>query len=79
MRWLAGEISRLRVALSAYPVLPPDVTRRGLLRTAWPPWRPGMRYDGLELRDMGPWLSLRGRRRHGAPEPDRGVLPTGVS
>ena len=79
MRWLAGEISRLRVALSARPLLPPDVTRRNVLRTAWPPWRPGMRYDGLELGDMGPWLSLRGRRRDGTAEPDGDVLPTGVS
>jgi hypothetical protein len=38
-----------------------------------------MRYDGLELRDMGPWLPLRGRKRHGTPEPDGSVLPTGVS
>jgi hypothetical protein len=38
-----------------------------------------MRYDGLELGDMGPWLSLRGRRRDGTAEPDGDALPTGVS
>ena len=78
MRWLAGEISRLRVALSARPQLPPDVTRGNVLRTAWPPWRPGMRYDGIELHDMGPWLPWLGRRRQGKPERGGGVLPMGV-
>jgi hypothetical protein len=64
MRWVAGELSRLRVAISRRPQLPPDVTRLRILRSAWPPWRPGMRYDGIHLRDPGPWLSPRRRAPH---------------
>jgi carbamoylphosphate synthase large subunit len=63
MRWLAGEVSRLRVAVSRRPQLPPDVSRLDLLRSAWPPWRPRMRYDGMQLSDPGPWLSPPKRQR----------------
>ena len=66
MRWVAGELSRLRVAISRRPELPPDVTRLRILRSAWPPWRPGMRYDGIHLRDPGPWLSPRRKAPHEA-------------
>jgi hypothetical protein len=56
MRWPAGELARIRAALSSRTVLPPEVRRRDVLARAWPPWRPGMRYDGLSVRDPGPWL-----------------------
>jgi ATP-grasp in the biosynthetic pathway with Ter operon len=63
MRWIAGEVSRLRAVLSRDPQLPPDVSRLDLLRSAWPPWRPGMHYDGMQLSDPGPWLGRRRRRQ----------------
>lgn len=59
MRWPAGEVGRLRTALARNPGLPPGVRRRDVLATAWPPWRPGMRYDGLDLDDLRPWLPAR--------------------
>jgi predicted ATP-grasp superfamily ATP-dependent carboligase len=64
MRWPAGELARLKVALRG-GALPPGVTRRDVVASAWPPWRPQMRYDGLDLRDPRPWLprGLRERAR----------------
>ena len=59
MRWPAGELLRLREAFTREPVFPPGVGRAHVLRSLWPPWRPGMRYDGLELSDPGPWLPWR--------------------
>jgi peptidoglycan/xylan/chitin deacetylase (PgdA/CDA1 family) len=56
MRWPAGELLRLRDALTRPSVLPPGVPRSRVVASAWPPWRPGMRYDGIELRDLGPLL-----------------------
>jgi hypothetical protein len=56
MRWPAGELGRLRVALRRSPVLPPGVSRWGVLALAWPPWAPGMRYDSIDLGDPEPWL-----------------------
>jgi predicted ATP-grasp superfamily ATP-dependent carboligase len=56
MRWLRGEVARLRVALSRRPHLPPGISRRRILANAFPPWRPGMHYDGFDLSDPGPWL-----------------------
>lgn len=53
-RWLGGEVSRIRQLLRRRPELPPGRTRLGELRQAWPPWRPGMRYDGLDLADPRP-------------------------
>lgn len=72
MRWLAGEIANLKVALSRRPLLPPEVTRLDVLRSAWPPWRPGMHYDGIQLRDMAPWLSP-GRRRRTRDDDTKGL------
>jgi predicted ATP-grasp superfamily ATP-dependent carboligase len=63
-RWLGGELRRLALALSPRRdgAGRPD-GRRELLRTAWPPWRPGMRYDELDdLRDLGPYLPRAIRR-----------------
>jgi carbamoyl-phosphate synthase large subunit len=53
MRWLAGEARRLMAATNS-AMLPPGVTRKGVLADAWPPWRPGMRYDGLDFADLRP-------------------------
>lgn len=55
MRWPAGEAARLRRALAG-DELPPGVTRWDVVRRAWPPWRPGMRYDGVSLDDPAPFL-----------------------
>ncbi len=54
MRWLGGEVSRIRQLLRARPELQPGQTRTGELRKVWPVWRPGMRYDGVDLRDPRP-------------------------
>jgi predicted ATP-grasp superfamily ATP-dependent carboligase len=54
MRWPGGEIHRLRQLLKRRPELAPGTTRLRELRKAWPPWRPGMRYDGLDRDDPGP-------------------------
>jgi carbamoyl-phosphate synthase large subunit len=64
MRWPAGELKRLAAALRPGAELPPGTTRRGVVATLWPPWRPGMRYDGVELGDLRPWLRRAGTRRH---------------
>jgi peptidoglycan/xylan/chitin deacetylase (PgdA/CDA1 family)/predicted ATP-grasp superfamily ATP-dependent carboligase len=63
MRWPAGELKRLAAALSSGTELPPGTTRRGVVAMLWPPWRPGMRYDGVELGDLRPWLRRAGTRR----------------
>lgn len=70
MRWPKGEVDRLRTALSREPNLPPGTTRRRVVAALWPPWRPGMAYDGIHFDDLGPWtpaLLKRGRRRRAAP------------
>jgi predicted ATP-grasp superfamily ATP-dependent carboligase len=59
MRWPAGELHRLRRLLSREPDLPPGTSRWDVARLAWPPWAPGMRYDGIDLDDRAPWLPLR--------------------
>jgi predicted ATP-grasp superfamily ATP-dependent carboligase len=56
MRWLRGELARLGVGLRTSAELAPTVSRAELLRTAWPPWRPRMRYDIIDLDDPLPWL-----------------------
>ena len=56
MRWPAGELARLRAIARRDVALPPGVRRRDVLAKAWPPWAPGMRYDGIDLSDPGPWL-----------------------
>jgi biotin carboxylase len=56
MRWVGGELQRLRDALEPSSRLPRTVSRLGVLRTMWPPWRPAMRYDGIDLSDLGPVL-----------------------
>jgi peptidoglycan/xylan/chitin deacetylase (PgdA/CDA1 family)/predicted ATP-grasp superfamily ATP-dependent carboligase len=76
MRWLRGEVLRLATALDPTAELPPGVTRTGVIARSWPPWRPGMRYDGIDRTDLAPVLpaSLRPavvRRR----PPDRGLRP----
>jgi predicted ATP-grasp superfamily ATP-dependent carboligase len=63
MRWPAGELSRLRRAAARHPDLPPDLSRAAVFRSAWPPWRPGMHYDGIDLSDPAPWLPAYLRRR----------------
>jgi predicted ATP-grasp superfamily ATP-dependent carboligase len=74
MRWPAGELRRLAAAASPRTELPPGTTRAGIVRSAWPPWKPGMRYDGLDLGDPRPWLPLvwrlHGRSRTGEPGTD---------
>jgi predicted ATP-grasp superfamily ATP-dependent carboligase len=60
MRWPAGELLRLRDA--GRRALPAGVSRAHVIRSAWPPWRPGMRYDGLARDDWWPWAPARIRR-----------------
>ena len=54
MRWVGGELLRLRDALDPRSRIPHSVSRLGVLRKMWPPWRPGMLYDGVDLSDLGP-------------------------
>jgi predicted ATP-grasp superfamily ATP-dependent carboligase len=61
MSWPGGELYRLRAALSRSTAVPYPLTRRQVLAAAWPPWRPGMRYDGIDVRDLGPMLPRRFR------------------
>ena len=63
MRWPRGELKRLAAALRPRTELPPGSTRRGVVAALWPPWRPGMRYDGVDLGDLRPWLRRAGTRR----------------
>jgi biotin carboxylase len=67
MRWPKGELNRLRAAFSRTPELPPGTTRRGVIAAAWPPWRPGIAYDGIDLDDPGPWLPAALKRRRAQP------------
>ena len=67
MRWPAGEVNRLREAFRPGSVLPPGVTRRSVLASLWPPWRPGMSYDGFHINDPLPWLPSPVRRRAERP------------
>lgn len=62
MRWLAGEILRLRAVLPG-GALPPGTTRVDVLRKAWPPWKPGLRFDGIVRDDLRPALPSLLRRR----------------
>ena len=57
MRWPAGELLRLQAALAPHSSLPPDVKRTTVMAGLWPPWRPGMRYDGIDLTDPRPWIT----------------------
>ncbi len=63
MRWLRGELRRLRTAIDPRAEPPPGISRRSIASRAWPPWRPGMRFDGLDGTDIVPVLPrfLRGR------------------
>jgi biotin carboxylase len=71
MRWLAGEALRLRSLLPG-GALPPGTGAMDVLRTAWPPWTPGLRYDGIVRDDLGPALpSLPGLRRRRARRAER--------
>src|SRR5438105_335144 len=63
MRWPGGELSRLRSALDPRAELPPGVSRTSVIARAWPPWRPGMRYDGLDRVDLRPLLPAAVRSR----------------
>jgi peptidoglycan/xylan/chitin deacetylase (PgdA/CDA1 family)/predicted ATP-grasp superfamily ATP-dependent carboligase len=58
MRWPAGEVLRARDALLRSESLPPGVSRADVLSGLWPVWKPGMRYDGIDLGDLKPWLRL---------------------
>jgi predicted ATP-grasp superfamily ATP-dependent carboligase len=66
MRWLGGEILRVRDALARGRYVPPGISRRAVISRAWPPWRRGMLYDGLALDDPAPWIPARWRR-HAQP------------
>lgn len=55
MRWLTGEALRLRSLLPG-GALPADASALGILRTAWPPWKPGLKFDGIVRDDLGPVL-----------------------
>jgi hypothetical protein len=56
MRWLGGDLHRLRAVSHRGARIPLHLSRRDVVRTLWPLWRPGMRYDGVDLSDPGPWL-----------------------
>lgn len=56
MRWPRGELARIHDALRLHPPLPPGATRAHVLAQSWPLWRPGMHYDSLDRRDLGPWV-----------------------
>jgi biotin carboxylase len=60
MRWPAGELLRLRDAAAG--AVPVGVSRFDVVRSIWPPWRPGMRYDGIARDDWRPWIPARIRR-----------------
>jgi carbamoyl-phosphate synthase large subunit len=64
MRWLPGEIGRVRRVLRRQLDLPPGVSRWDVLSRAWPPWRLGMHYDGVLRDDLRPWLPARLRNRN---------------
>lgn len=59
MRWIVGELQRLREALHPNASLPPGTTRSDVFRQAWPLWRPSMHYDGLGFGDASPSATLR--------------------
>jgi hypothetical protein len=63
MRWIGGELLRARSALDPRARLPGNVSRLAVLRSAWPPWRPGMRYDGVDLGDLRVLLPQRAARK----------------
>lgn len=63
MRWPVGELNRLHEAFRRGARLPPGMSRRDVVTALWPPWRPGMRYDGIDVRDPAPWLPAALRRR----------------
>ena len=64
MRSPGGESQRLLQALDPRKPMPVMFSRRSVIRKLWPPWRPGMRYDNVDLGDLGPWVpaGLRGKR-----------------
>jgi predicted ATP-grasp superfamily ATP-dependent carboligase len=56
MRWIGGELRRLRAAFRGDAVLPPGMSRLDVLKLMWPLWRPSMMYDAIDFSDPGPWL-----------------------
>jgi D-aspartate ligase len=66
MRWPRGELARIHDALRLHAPLPPGTTRMHVLAQSWPPWRPGMRYDTIDRRDLGPWVPALLRPGHAA-------------
>lgn len=55
MRWIRGELERLIACLRPSAELTPAISRTAVLRASWPPWRPGMQYDMVDLDDPFPW------------------------
>ena len=66
MRSPGSELSRVRQALDFRKPMPTMYSRRSVLSTVWPPWRPGMRYDHVDLDDLGPWVPAPLARRRAA-------------
>jgi len=70
MRWIGGDLRRIRSALDPRTTMPRDLSRLDVLKTIWPPWRPAMLYDAVDLSDLGPLmpgaLSYRGAARKGS-------------
>jgi hypothetical protein len=56
MRWLRGEVTRLLTAIDPRSQVPPGISRRAVISRAWPPWRPGMHFDGVDRTDLVPLL-----------------------
>jgi predicted ATP-grasp superfamily ATP-dependent carboligase len=63
MRWLAGEVLRLRTILRGGAARPPGTTALDVVRTTWPPWKPGLRFDGIARDDLRPSFSRLSRLR----------------
>jgi hypothetical protein len=56
MRWLRGELARVHLGLRPSGEFPPAMSRASVVGKAWPPWKPGMRYDIIDLDDPLPWV-----------------------
>lgn len=65
MRWIVGELQRLREAMHPHASLPPGTSRLDVFRQAWPLWRPTMHYDGIGLGDGVGLAGLAARLKSG--------------